>query len=608
MGGEMARRRGAGAAWAAFALALCALGLGVAYRTAAPTSTLSFRAALVTDDASQPLDDGGDDDGPDASSTGLEHLSDDVALRDDNALEDSRAEGVGERPDVVLVTLDDVGMNDLWESTDLPVLTHIPSLVAEGVELTAYYGQSLCSPARAALMSGKFVHKIGFSDQWGPKREVTAFSNYSVPLGHVLMPEALKRVGYGTHMIGKWNIGHCNEAYMPYMRGFDTFAGYLTDGISYTEHVADGPSTYYFRNEPEVIRDFTFYDEKGGVPRNGSRVRGEYTTSIFNSRAVSILKGVSPEAPLFLWLAHHGMHDNEGVDDADTCAEVDDEDDNVVFTLGGSLTRPRYRFACALKAIDRGVGAMRTALDARPRPYVLVVHSDNGGWPCSAHCAGNNYPRRGSKFFDFEGGVRVPGVVYSPTLIPDARRGAAYDGLMHHVDWLATFVGLGGGNATALDPTYDSVDHWAHISGASSTASPRSTIIFAASANTAAVRSGDYKLMHHMLNASYFHTSFNGTTDSHPWACNSNEMETYFFDVVSDPTEQIDLSLDPGYAEERDVLNAIWIKAFEDDFWVPSWPFDTLSPGTPQAERAEDAIHANGGYVTHWGCQAHLRN
>ena len=67
-------------------------------------------------------------------------------------------------------------------------------------------------------------------------------------------------------------------------------------------------------------------------------------------------------------------------------------------------------------------------------------------------------------------------------------------------------------------------------------------------------------------------------------------------------------SLDPGYAEQRGQLNAIWLDAYENEFWVPSWPFDTLSPGTPQAEMAEDAIHANGGYVTHWGCQAHLRD
>ena len=479
--------------------------------------------------------------------------------------------------------------------------------MAEGVELTAYYGQSLCSPARAALMSGKFVHKIGFSDQWGPKREVTAFSNYSVPLGHVLMPEALKRVGYGTHMIGKWNIGHCNEAYLPYMRGFDTFVGYLTDGISYTRHVADGPSAYYYRSDEMELKDMMFYDDKAGHARNGTAVRGQYTTTVFNARAEALLRGASPEAPLFLWVAHHGIHDNEGVTDVDTCAEVDDGDDNAIFALAGSMPRPRYRFGCALKAVDRGVGAVRSALDARPRPYVLVVHSDNGGWPCSAHCSGNNYPRRGSKFFDFEGGVRVPGVVYSPTLIPPNRRGASYSGLMHHVDWLATFVALGGGNATALDPTFDSTDHWEHIAGRER-GSPRTTIIFAASANTAAIRSGNYKLMHHMLNASYFHTWFNGTTDSHPWACNSNEMETYFFDVVNDPYEQQDLSDDPDYAKERGALNEIWLDAYENDFWVPSWPFDTLSPGTPQAEMAEDAVHANGGYVTHWGCQAHLRN
>ena len=134
------------------------------------------------------------------------------------------------RPDIVLVFMDDVGMNDLWHSTDLPKPTEMSKLVRDGVELTSYYGQSLCSPARATLMTGKFAHKIGFSDQQGGVREVTAYSNFSVPLGHDMLPQGMKRLGYQTHAIGKWNIGHCNVKYMPWQRGFDTFVGYFTDG------------------------------------------------------------------------------------------------------------------------------------------------------------------------------------------------------------------------------------------------------------------------------------------------------------------------------------------------------------------------------------------
>ena len=69
------------------------------------------------------------------------------------------------RPDLVLITLDDVGKNDLWDSTDLPYPPEMTRLKNLGVGLVAYYGQSLCSPARATLMTGKWAHKIGFSDQ-----------------------------------------------------------------------------------------------------------------------------------------------------------------------------------------------------------------------------------------------------------------------------------------------------------------------------------------------------------------------------------------------------------------------------------------------------------
>ena len=66
--------------------------------------------------------------------------------------------------------------------------------------------------------------------------------------------------------------------------------------------------------------------------------------------------------------------------------------------------------------------------------YVLVVHSDNGGSPCGTYCDSSNAPYRGMKFFDFEGGLKLPAFVYSPTRL--ASRGT-YDGLMHHVDWTA---------------------------------------------------------------------------------------------------------------------------------------------------------------------------
>ena len=299
-----------------------------------------------------------------------------------------------------------------------------------------------------------------------------------------------------------------------------------------------------------------------------------------------------PHRPLFLWLSLNAPHTPMQAPEA------------AVARFPASYPPETRTYLAMVESMDAAFGVAVEALrDTRMLPRALVLFlADNGGPMIPPACNGG---LRGGKGTPFEGGVRAPAFVHWPSCLGrQPRRSSAP---AHMVDWLATFVALGGGDATALDPTSDSIDHWEYITGRSR-GSPRKTIVFAASANTAAIRSGNYKLMHHMLNTSYFHTWFNGTTDSHPWACNSNEMESYFFDVANDPYEQIDLSLDPGYAEQRGQLNAIWLDAYENEFWVPSWPFETLSPGTPQAEMAEDAIHANGGYVTHWGCQAHLRD
>ena len=110
-----------------------------------------------------------------------------------------------------------VGWNDFGtHSTDLDAITPTMTTLAEsGVRLTQYYGQSLCTPARAALHSGKFVHRTGFTTLT-MEIEITAFSNYSVPLKHKLLAQRLADdAGYATTFIGKWNIGHCDAAYLP---------------------------------------------------------------------------------------------------------------------------------------------------------------------------------------------------------------------------------------------------------------------------------------------------------------------------------------------------------------------------------------------------------
>ena len=482
------------------------------------------------------------------------------------------------------------GLNDLWDSSDIAttIIPTIAELSALGTRLTAYYGQSYCSPARAAFLSGKFTHKIGFSNTQGTM-EVASFSNFSVPIGHVLLPEAMKRLGYATHGIGKWNIGHCNEAYMPWNRGFDSFHGYFSDGITYSSHQTDLYTYSYGDDTSRNIYDMTFFEVGDSAARNGSAAKGRYSTTLFNDIATSYLADTTVQEPIFLWLAHHGMHDDNQVDEL----VLDDEVGAILAASG--ISEKRTRFARGLHVIDAGLAAILDALEQRPRDFVLVLISDNGGSGCGYHCAGSNTPHRGVKFSDFEGALKLPAFVYAPALISEA---SEFAGLMHHVDWLATFVRLGGGQADVIDDGYDSVDQWDHIAGLK-TGSARSKIIFSAGKNSGTVRLGPYKLMERRVNETWLEPDFNGTQLTTPDACLGNGIVTMLFNVETDPYEHFDLADDLNYSQVLFELTALRRSAYRDEYWEPTWPF-----GAPDDQAAGDAFHAYGGYVTSWGCDS----
>ena len=106
--------------------------------------------------------------------------------------------------------------NDIgYQSSDIPDATPFMDSIAEqGVKLTQYYGQEMCTPARAALMSGRWPSSTNFADT-----QITQWSTNGLPLRFDLMPSKLQEFGYATVGLGKWNLGHCNEAYLPWSRG-----------------------------------------------------------------------------------------------------------------------------------------------------------------------------------------------------------------------------------------------------------------------------------------------------------------------------------------------------------------------------------------------------
>ncbi|KAH8067411.1 sulfuric ester hydrolase [Aureococcus anophagefferens] len=179
----------------------------------------------------------------------------------------------GGAPDIVHIVLDDIGMNDLWHSSDLPasVMTNIKALQEGGVELSNYYGQSL--HARAALMSGKFIHRTASPAPTSTAPSPTRSRPGPTSLAsteHAFMSDA-KAAGYENHGVGKWNLGHCNSALLPTSRGFDSWLGYFGAGIGYTPHLAEATP-----QAPNAFPRRVHAPRHGALRRDVGRLQGRH--------------------------------------------------------------------------------------------------------------------------------------------------------------------------------------------------------------------------------------------------------------------------------------------------------------------------------------------
>ncbi len=163
-----------------------------------------------------------------------------------------------ERPNIVIILADDLGSSDLgYRGSDIKT-PNIDALAHGGVRLESYYGLPLCTPARAALLTGRYPMRHGLQTL-----VIFPSHKYGLPTDETTLPQALKSVGYHTAMVGKWHLGHADRKYWPQNRGFDYFYGNLVGEVDY------------------------FTKDRGGVvdwQRNGTFIREEehFTTLIGN--------------------------------------------------------------------------------------------------------------------------------------------------------------------------------------------------------------------------------------------------------------------------------------------------------------------------------------
>ncbi len=409
-------------------------------------------------------------------------------------------------PHVVIIVADDMGWNDVGYHGSEIRTPHIDQLAAEGLELDRFYAQPSCSPTRAALLTGKSPQSLGIYSPF------SKLNPTGLPLSEKLMPEYFRDAGYQTFLAGKWHLGFRESAYRPNARGFDHFYGHLTGGIGFWDHVHGGGLDWQ---------------------RNGETLREEgYSTHLLSAEINQLITLRDRSKPMFLYAAFNAPHlPNEAPEEA--------------ISQYAHIKDPNRRVHAAMVSeLDSAIGQILATLDKQGMldNTLIWFMSDNGGLNPAANPeamiswskrledwfgnpipitllefmrtnvldgGSDNRPFRKGKQSIYEGGARVPAVVYWKGKLSSSQSKQ----MLTAQDILPTLLAAADLNAPTID--VDGVNQWLHMTSGVGGLSP------------------DYLINGRDGEALY----------RYPWkllALSSGEMELYRLD--DDPTESVDLS------------------------------------------------------------------
>ncbi len=336
------------------------------------------------------------------------------------------------RPNVVFVLVDDLGYADLGCTGGEIPTPNIDRLAREGVRMTDFYANApVCTPTRAAFMTGRWQQRVGLEGAMGylaeQKRKVDgnwvdepAIHGLGLPTGETTIAQLLKGAGYATGAFGKWHLGYLPQ-YNPVRRGFDEYFGVLLGHADFFRYnYFDG--TYCLRDGLEPVK-----------------AEG-YLTELLNRRAVEFVRKHASE-PFFLYVPHlavHAPYQPPGRPEPPVSRERMNDGD-------------RATYAAMLAKVDEGVGMILDELDRQgiAGRTLVVFSSDNGG----AHHS-DNRPFFHAKTSLWEGGIRVPGLLRWPGVLP---AGAVSRQPAITMDLTATFAALAGASPTPGKP-FDGID------------------------------------------------------------------------------------------------------------------------------------------------------
>ncbi|MBO0995078.1 sulfatase-like hydrolase/transferase [Bacillus sp. SD088] len=372
------------------------------------------------------------------------------------------------RPNFIIFITDDQGYGDLscMGSNDIRT-PHIDRLANTGARFTDWYAASpVCSPSRAALLTGRYPGNAGVRSILGGKRKTSG-----------LLPEVptisseLKALGYRTGLYGKWHLG-LREDCRPDSQGFDEWMGFMAGCIDYYSHI------YYWGQPDNPIHDLW---------ENGKEIHkdGHYFTNLVTDHAVDFIRrNAGEEEPFFLYVAynapHYPMHAPEKYTER-----------------FAHLPWDRRMMAAMLSAVDDGVGDIVAEIERKDilDNTCIFFQSDNGpsresrNWLDGTedlYYGGSAGKLKGHKFSLYDGGIRVPGIWNWPAKIP---RGQVISEPCCAIDVFPTMIKAAGGSLEDLEIDGDDI-----MPVLTERATPERNIYWEMGAQTA-VRSGKWKLV-----------------------------------------------------------------------------------------------------------------
>lgn len=282
-----------------------------------------------------------------------------------------------ERPNIIVIMADDLGCCDMQLYGGWIETPRLKQLASQGTLFTDFHtNSSVCSPTRAAFLTGRYQQRVGIVDVIVGSREPESGIPPSVPT----LSRVFKDNGYATGLFGKWHCGYQDE-YNPLHHGFDEFVGFLNGATDYHKHGA-----------------WRVGLEKTDVPG--------YSTHVITDRSVDFIEK-NQERPFFLYVSHAAVHNPYQTAEDTPDKRIKGENPNRI----NDANRARYKWM--LEELDRGVGRILDTLDdlkLQEKTFVLFL-SDNGAVGMSP----KEYRMfRGGKFSHYEGGHRVPAVARWP--------------------------------------------------------------------------------------------------------------------------------------------------------------------------------------------------